>query len=386
VLVSSSTLPSALPLPRGTYHALPAAARARHGVLKTQKQIDLRRICLDGLKDYGNVEILHDGVDNGVSLGDGGLQDELLFAKLRVHLLKAVDGLLETKLGSAGITAMDTRILTPGSRPGRCPCPRATPRPAGSGPTMSAKLHQNCELETYFVDVVVSGKRTVVNLKRSELPLESVVEDHEARFLLGHLLLLLAHLLLLQAHHVLLIAHLLKQRHGRLDLDPVLQFLAVRAATSDLLHVDFDNVAILHVVLKEVLVSDQRIEDFNGGTYPCRGVLGAKSAAFEEETQLVDRTLNASGVGVHGLTESGHVLQLERDALAAGAVEVNLELAWLDRRRRRHGVRRRSLVGVMLGVAAVVRGDRGAISVCHGGIVRWLLGGSRLESVGECGV
>jgi hypothetical protein len=135
-----------------------------------------------------------------------------------------------------------------------------------------------------------------------------------------------------------------------------------------------------------VSVSDQRIKDFNGGTYPSRGVLGTKSAAFEEKTELVDRALDASGVGVHGLTEPGHILQLERDALAARAVEVDLELAWLDRRRRRHGVRRRSLVGVMLGVSAVVGGDWGAVSVCHGGIVRWLLGVSRLESVSECGV
>jgi hypothetical protein len=119
-------------------------------------------------------------------------------------------------------------------------------------------------------------------------------------------------------------------------------------------------------------VSVQRTVDFNGGTYRSRGVLGAKSAAFEEETELVDRALDASGVGVHGLTEPGHVLQLERDTLAARAVEVNFELARLDRRR--------SLVGVMLG--AVVRGDRRAVSVCHGGFVRWLLGGSRLE----CGV
>jgi hypothetical protein len=108
---------------------------------------------------------------------------------------------------------------------------------------MSAKPHQTCELETYFVDVMVSGKRTIVSLERSELPLESVVEDHEAPFLLGHLLLL-------QAHPVTLVAHLLKQRHGRLDLDPVLQFLAVRAAASDLLHVNFDNVAVLHIVLE----------------------------------------------------------------------------------------------------------------------------------------
>jgi hypothetical protein len=56
----------------------------------------------------GNFEILHDGVDNGVFLGDGGLQEELLFAKLRVHRFKAVDGLLETRLRSARITWMDT--------------------------------------------------------------------------------------------------------------------------------------------------------------------------------------------------------------------------------------------------------------------------------------
>jgi hypothetical protein len=123
---------------------------------------------------------------------------------------------------------------------------------------MSAKLRRTCEHKTYFVDVVVSGKRTIVSLERGELPLESVVGGHETRFLLAHLLDLLARLLVIHADHPLLVAHLLQQRQSRLDLDPVLQLLARRAATSELLHVDIDNVAVLHLVLEQVSVSDQR--------------------------------------------------------------------------------------------------------------------------------
>jgi hypothetical protein len=108
VLVSSSNLPNALPQPPCTCHALPAAACARHGALKTQTQIDLPKIRLDGLMNSGNVEILHDGVDGEVPVGGRGLQGSLLFAQLRIHRLEAVDGLLDTRIGSVGITEMDT--------------------------------------------------------------------------------------------------------------------------------------------------------------------------------------------------------------------------------------------------------------------------------------
>jgi hypothetical protein len=79
--------------------ALPAAARARHGALKAQKQIDLPIICLDRLTDVGNVEVMHDGVNGDVPAGGRGPQGSLLFAELRVHRLEAVDGLWRLNSG-----------------------------------------------------------------------------------------------------------------------------------------------------------------------------------------------------------------------------------------------------------------------------------------------
>jgi hypothetical protein len=119
------------------------------------------------------------------------------------------------------------------------------------------------------------------------------------------------------------------------------------------------------------------IEDSNGGTHRSRGIVAHKSGAVKDEAELLDRTLDASRVGVHGLAESGHFLQLEGDALATGAIEVDLEEARLARRRRRHGVRRRSFVvdAMLGGVGGVVRGDRRAVSVCHGWLVRALIVG-----------
>ena len=116
---------------------------------------------------------------------------------------------------------------------------------------MSVRCSQACKFRTYdeFLlfhpqVVVLLGYGTVVGLERRDLLLEAVNEAGETR--------------LLTAETRLVVESLLNQVSDR-NLDPVLPVffvVGVRAsvwvATAKLLHVDFDDVAILHLVLRIV--------------------------------------------------------------------------------------------------------------------------------------